>query len=353
MPRLRVVPAALTRQAYWLAAAVPWLMPLGWALRDLPGMAVAFAWLTPAALYVLLPVLDALAGRDLRNPATTDRNALTDIGVPLAASLSYLGVLPWALWMLATHPGAFGPLDLAGWTVSLASLGGVVAINVSHELIHRRSAGMRNLGGLMLACVGYGCFKLEHPRWHHAKVATPEDPSSAPRGSTVYGQVLRALVLNTLHGWRLGFEAARRAGRPAWMNEMFAWYGITLGLAVAAFVVLGPVVGWVYLGHAVGSCVLLEVINYVEHYGLERERREDGRWVPPDRRHSWDADFWLSNAILLQLPRHADHHVNPSRPFPALQRSEEAPRLPFGYATALLVALVPPLWRRVTTPRLP
>lgn len=353
MPRARVMHPTLTRHAYWLAAAVPLLLPLGWTLRDVPGLQQAFAWLTPVVLYGLLPLVDALIGRDTRDPSPRHRDPYTDTLIPLGAALTYFAVLAWALRTVTLYPDAFGPLALAGWVVSLANIGGVIAINVSHELIHRRTAWQRNLGGLMLAAVWYGCFKLEHPRWHHVNVATPRDPSSAPRGSTVYGRVPRALLMNTRCGWALGAEAAKRAGRPAWQNEMAAWYGLSGAMALGVFLAWGPLAGAVYLGHALGACVLLEVINYVEHYGLRRALRSDGRYEPPRTRHSWDADFWLSNALLLQLPRHADHHVNPSRPFGALQRTAEAPGLPFGYATAVLVALAPPLWRRIMDPRVP
>ena len=107
-----------------------------------------------------------------------------------------------------------------------------------------------------------------------------------------------------------------------------------------------------FVAHGLGAALLLEVINYVEHYGLRRRRRPDGRFEPPRVQHSWDSDFWLSNALLLQLPRHADHHVHPGRPFTALQRQAGAPQLPFGYSTAVLVALLPPLWWSVMDKRL-
>lgn len=352
MLKTRHFPPATTHLAYWLAALIPLLLPLGWSLRELPGFGLAFAWLTPLVLYVLLPIADSLIGRDQRNPSPERRALITDTIVPTVAALSYFGVLCWALMTLARYPETFTPLVLLGWVASLANAGGIIAINVAHELIHRRSAWQRNLGGLLLSCVWYGCFKLEHPRWHHVKVATPDDPSSAARGSNVYQQLPRALILNTRCGWALGAEAARTAGRPVWMNEMLAWYGISALLTLLVFAGLGALPGWVFLAQAVGAAALLEVINYVEHYGLRRERRDNGRYEPPQKHHSWDADFWLSNALLIQLPRHADHHVNPTRPFAALQRSAEAPQLPFGYATAVLVALLPPLWWRLMDKRL-
>ena len=350
----RVFPAWLTRQAYWLAALVPLLLPLGWWLRELPGMSVAFAWVSLLVLYGALPLLDALLGRDLRDPEPGGHCYYTDTIIPVVACLSYAVVLLWSLYTLAQFPEAFPPLALLGWTLSLANVGGVVAINVSHELIHKRDARLRNLGGLMLACVGYACFKLEHPRWHHVHVATPNDPSSAARGSTIYGQAPRAWLQNTGRGFLLAVEAARRANRPLpWLlNEMTGWYALTALLMVAVAWAFGPLAAAVFVAHAVGAALLLEVINFVEHYGLARSRREDGRYEPPGIAHSWDSDFWLSNALLLQLPRHADHHTNPTRPYGALQRQPTAPQLPLGYSTLVMVAFLPPLWRRMMHPRL-
>lgn len=354
MRRAHHFPAWLTRQAYWLAVLVPLLVPAGWAMRELPGFGVAFAWFSLLVLYVALPLLDVLIGHDQRDPREDARSATTDQVIPVAAGMTYLIVLAWALNTLATHPAVFSPLALAGWCLSLANLGGMIAINVSHELIHKRTRWLRGLGGVLLSCVGYACFKLEHPRWHHVHVATPEDPSSAPRGSTVYTRAPRAWVLNTARAFQLAMDAARRKGRPvpALCNEMTGWYGLTAALCVGVYVGLGALPLAVFVMHGIGAALLLEVINYVEHYGLRRQRLDSGRYEPPGITHSWDSDYWLSNALLLQLPRHADHHTHPTRPFAALQRRPAAPQLPLGYSTAVMVALAPPLWRALTHPQL-
>ncbi|NIV20958.1 MAG: hypothetical protein GWN54_10275, partial [Gammaproteobacteria bacterium] len=222
MHRARRFPSWLTRQAYWLAALLPLLIPLGWAVRGVPGFGLLYAWLSLLVLYVAIPLLDAAIGRDEHNPEPDEMPAGADNTVPLVAALSYFSVLAWALHTYAVHSHQFNAWDTLGWALSLADLGGVVAINVAHELIHRRDRRMRALGGALLSCVWYPGFKLEHPRWHHLHVATPADPSSAPLNSTIYRQVPRALVLNTIRGWKLGAEAAAARGRPALMNEMWA-----------------------------------------------------------------------------------------------------------------------------------
>lgn len=353
--RVRTFPGWITRKAYWLAAALPLLMPLGWSLREIPGMGVAFAWVSLIVLYLVLPALDFMIGRDRHNPESHENPVAIDWRVPVAAAGAYLAVLFWSLHTWAAHPDVFNIWSTLGWTLSLADMGGGVAINVAHELIHRKDRGARALGGVLLSCVWYPGFKLEHPFWHHIHVATPADPASAPLGSSVYRQVPRALVMNSTRGWRLARDMARKKGRayPWLANEMNSWYVLSLALTVGIGVWLGWGAMAIFVAHGLGAAALLEHINYVEHYGLRRAKTDSGRYERPRARHSWDSDFWLSNALLLQLPRHADHHANPTRPFSALQTSVAAPLLPFGYSTAVLVSMIPPLWRALIHPRVP
>ena len=352
-----MVPAALRKHGYWLLVVLPLLLPASYLLRDVSFLTAWFSWIPVVILYGILPVLDHLMGRDVHNaePGRSGPAFYPDVLVPVLVAAVYVPVLAWSLWLAGRSAGQWPALTLVGWVLSLGEIGGIAAINTAHELIHRRARWQRALGGLLLSCVMYPGFKLEHPRWHHAKVATPMDPSSADRGTTVYGQVPRAMALNTVHAWRLAVEAARTRGRAVpWLaHEMTGWWLLTLGLAGLAWMLAGALGLWVFLAQSLVAISLLEVINYIEHYGLRRREIGEGRYEPPGVQHSWNADFWLSNAILIQLQRHPDHHVHPTRPFTQLQTVPEAPQLPFGYATLSLVAMVPPLWRRLMDPRLP
>jgi alkane 1-monooxygenase len=352
---VRKISPRLTRHAYWLVALLPLLMPAAWAVRGLPGMAALFAWIPLLFLFGLLPVLDTLIGRDASNPEIEPGGAYPDVLIPVAASFVYILSLFWSLSIVGRESAGWNMVALLGWTVSLGNIGGVVAINVAHELIHRRNTWLQRLGGLSLSCVNYAGFKLEHPRWHHVKVATPEDPSSAPKGSTIYTQVPRALLLNTIRAWVLAVENARERGRalPVLNHEMTAWWLLSLALFCLCWAIWGSTVAWVFIFQGLAAASLLEVINFIEHYGLQRDKKPDGRYLPPSIEHSWNADFWLSNTILLQLQRHPDHHVHPTRPFSQLQTLPEAPQLPLGYAALSVIAFVPSLWRRIIHPRLP
>jgi alkane 1-monooxygenase len=344
-----------TRHGYWLLVLLPLLMPVCYVLREVSFLTDWFAWIPVLTLFGILPLFDSLIGRDPSNPDKTGSSFYPVVFIPLASALVYLGVLIWSLFIVNREAGSWSVFTLVGWAISLGDIGGIAAINVAHELIHRRSRRQRGLGGVLLSCVLYPGFKLEHPKWHHAKVATPDDPSSAPKGSTVYGQVPRAMVLNTVMAWRLAVQGARRSGRWfSWFShELSLWWLLSIALVLFAYHLAGPTGVLVFVVQGLVASSLLEVINYIEHYGLRRKLISEDRYEPPGIAHSWNSDFWLSNAILIELMRHPDHHIHPSRPFNQLQSIPEAPQLPLGYAALSLIAFIPPLWRRIIHPRLP
>jgi len=343
---------SLTQHSYWLVVLLPLLMPLAWAMRDLTAW---FSWIPLIVLFGVLPLLDSLIGRDAHNPEIGALGAYPAVVIPVASSLVYIPVLAWAIMIAGREAGNWSWFTTLGWVLSLGDIGGIAAINVAHELIHRRSRWQQRLGGVLLSCVNYAGFKIEHPKWHHVKVATPDDPSSAAKGTTVYGQVPRAMVLNTIQAWRLAVAGAKEKGRGmAWLNhELSGWWALSLLLMWLAWSLAGSIGLVVFIGQGLVAVSLLEVINYIEHYGLRREMIRPGRYEPPSVRHSWNSDFWLGNAILIQLMRHPDHHVHPSRPFSELQTVPEAPQLPLGYAALSLIAFYPPLWRKLIHPKLP
>jgi len=334
---------------YWLIFSVPALMPLSWWLIQTTG-SYLWAGLPIFWLYGLLPLADWLIGRDRQPPVATQdtwisRRLLPWLCLPvhLAVVFGSLAVLPeMPLWAAAL------------WLASLGDIGGVLAINVAHELIHRRSRFDRTVGGLLLSAVNYATFKIEHVRGHHVWVATEKDPSSAPRGANIYSFVPRALLHNTWNGWVLEARRLRRLGLSplSIRNEMIGWTLVTAGLIGVAWLVAGWIGVAGFLIQGVVAASALEIINFIEHYGLKRRQLENGRYERPSPWHSWNSDFWLSNALLLQLQRHSDHHAYPSRPYTRLRSWPEAPQLPLGYSAMLPIAMIPPLYRRIIHPRL-
>ena len=346
----------LKASCFLLAYLVPALMLLASWLGTRFGSLDLFAWSPLFVLFVLLPIADYAIGVGRENPTPAQASALE-------ASLGFRWLtwlcLPVQLLVLAHSLQVFadGRLSLLGsigWVLSHGVVSGVLAINVAHELIHREHRFERTLGGLLLCSVGYHGFKIEHLRGHHVHVSTPHDASSARRGQSLWHFLPRALFRNTLNAWRLEADRLRRRGLSVlhWRNELIAWTAVWLLFGLAAFVLGGGLGLAFFLLQGLFAAVSLEIINYIEHYGLERRELAPGRYERPHRLHSWNSSHLLSNALLFQLQRHSDHHETPRRRYPALLHHDDSPQLPGGYAAMFVLAMFPPLWFATIDPRI-
>ncbi|MBL8297388.1 MAG: alkane 1-monooxygenase [Rhodanobacteraceae bacterium] len=336
-------------------AFVPLALLPASALAMAAGMAPALAVLFPLAfLFGLVPLADWALGRDCHNAPDDDAlenqlsfRLLTWLMVP-----AWLLHLAWSIHYVATLPMTWITAGL--WIVSLGVVGGVAAINTAHELIHKSTRFEPLLGGLLLSSVIYAGFKVEHLRGHHVHVSTPRDTSSAFLGQSLYHFLPRALLGNALHAWQLEAGRLRGRGRMAWLwrNELMGWYGLSALLALSCGLAWGwkAVAAFVVQGFI--AAITLEIINYIEHYGLQRRQLATGHYERVTHHHSWNAAQRLTNSMLFQLQRHADHHAHPRRRYQALRHYEDSPQLPAGYASMFVLALIPPLWRRVVDPRI-
>jgi alkane 1-monooxygenase len=308
------------------------------------------------SIHLALPLLDALFGDDA-SPAQAGAQH------PLNALLPMLCLPAWLAVLLASAQASLVIGGPTWWALaaSAGATGAIVAINVGHELIHRPTRAQRLVGGMLLSSVGYGVFKVEHVRGHHLRVATPEDGASAPRGEGLWHFVPRSVVSTFGHAWTL--ESQRLARRypsttvgATWRrvagNEALAWILVSLLLAIAIGLTLG-IEAVMFWGAASAFAILeLEIINYIEHYGLQRSRNAEGRYEAVEPHHSWNANTALVNAFLLNLQRHSDHHTHGAKPYVGLSSVSSAPRMPAGYGAMVMLALVPPLWRSVMDKRL-
>ncbi len=335
---------------FWLSLA---LLPLAWMGAVFGGW---WVFALPLATWYLFSALDAILGLNLKNadPQTDESHltfyrAVTIIWVPLQAITLY-GVLYYA-----TRAPHLNGWELAGLFVGIGVMSGTIGINYSHELMHQKDKRERWLGDILLAMVLYSHFRSEHLRVHHLYVGTPRDPVTARYNEgfhRFFPRVLRQSVTSS-------FEAEKsllarkdlpwhHASNPFWR------YWALQGAMAGAALILGGALGLVlFVFQAFVAVLQLELVNYVEHYGLTRKHLGEGKYEHVKPHHSWNAAHMASNWLLINLQRHSDHHYKPERRFPLLQNytEAEAPQLPYGYPIMTLAALVPPLWRRMMNPR--
>ncbi|MGC4807419.1 alkane 1-monooxygenase [Micromonospora sp. DT233] len=337
------------RKPFWpVALLVPGLPFMAWLVwRSGAG---GWAWWLPAlTVFGAIPVVDLLIGDSRENPPEQVVPKLAKDGyyrwlTYLYLPVQYAGlVLGCALWV----SGELDLLGAAGLVVTLGIVDGI-AINTAHELGHKRERLERWFSKIALAPTGYGHFYVEHNRGHHVRVATPSDPASSRLGESFYAFWPRTVWGSLRSAWKLETARFRLRGRSPWThrNDLLNAWAMTVVLFGVLTVAFGPAVLPFLLLQAVCGFSLLEVVNYLEHYGLARQRNAAGRYEKVDPRHSWNSDRTVTNVFLFQLQRHSDHHANPLRRYQTLRSFDSSPQLPAGYATMIVAALVPPVWRR-------
>jgi alkane 1-monooxygenase len=311
-------------------------------------------WLTAVLVFVVIPIMDVLGGDDVGNPPEAVTKALqndryyrwlTYLYLPLQFGGLVLGGWQWQA----------GGLGWAGRVGLLAAVGTVngIAINTAHELGHKRESVERWLSKIALAPTAYGHFYVEHNRGHHTRVATFEDPASSRLGESFWGFWPRTVFGSLRSAWKMETSRFTVRRRSPWTlrNDVLNAWLMTVVLFAAFVIAFGPGVVPFLAAQAVLGFSFLEVVNYLEHYGLARQRTATGRYEKVDERHSWNSDRLTTNIFLYQLQRHSDHHAHPTRRYQVLRSYQTSPQLPAGYATMMVVALVPPLWRRIMDSR--
>lgn len=343
--------------ARWQSALPFWisflLIPLLWFTAIQGGWWVL---LVPISTWYLFAVLDGLTGLNLENAdLETDEDdlywyrLLTMLWVPVQF-LTLFGLI----WY-ATHSDHLSVLATIGLFIGLGVVTGTIGINYSHELMHQKSRLERRLGDLLLAMVLYSHFRSEHLLVHHRYVGTPRDPVTARYNENFHRFFPRVLRESLQSSFRAEKQMLARKDLP-WTdlsNPFFLYWALQAGMILLAFVLGGWVGVALFALQAFVAVWQLELVNYVEHYGLTRKHLGDGKYEPVRPRHSWNAAHKATNWLLINLQRHSDHHYKPDRRFPLLQNYTEAdaPQLPYGYPVMTICALFPRLWRRVMNPR--
>ncbi len=334
---------------------VPATLPTAAWLGAQTGYLNLMAWYPLFFLFVLIPTTDYALGHDPVNIASSDERKVSQQvwfkGLTLLTLPVQCGMLVWsAYWFSHQDLNIAG---ITGWLFSQGIVSSILAINVAHELIHKDEKLERAFGGILLTSVGYYGFKIEHLRGHHVHVSTPEDASSARYGQSVFAFIPEAMYRNTKNAWKLEAERLQKLGIPFlhWRNEMLGWTLLWFAFCAGFYLMLGWIGLAFFVAQGFFAACSLEVINYIEHYGLERKKQADGRYERTTHLHSWNSDYALSNLLLFQLQRHSDHHAFPKRRYAILRHHEDSPQLPGGYASMFVLALCPPIWHRVMDPR--
>jgi len=331
--------------------------PLAFGLIYIPAALLVVAmcgqgyWTVVPLVFVLLgiPLLD-LVGGELEQPKIRpeDEPRFTQIIAPYG--IVFVLLLVAGILTIADPETTL--FEAVALTMSFGVVSGSVGMAVAHELIHRRAFWLRAQGQAILISCLYYQYYVEHLQGHHAKAATYDDPSSARFNETVY-----AFLPRTLFGtWRSAYDIeCRRLGKRGQRgfsprNRLLRGTALSLLVVVAAFLLGGlPGLGFLF-GQAVIAILILEMTNYVEHYGLTRDQDSEGRYRSIDDVDSWNATPRMSGYFLIKLQCHSDHHIRPARKYESLEIREEAPVFPAGYFAMVPLTLVPPLWRRVTHP---
>ncbi|MCB0637895.1 MAG: alkane 1-monooxygenase [Lewinella sp.] len=305
--------------------------------------------------FVAIPLLELVLPQSTANHRPEEeatRSGLRFFDWLLYLNLPILwGLVIYYFHVLSTRDLSTG--ETVWMTLNVGLVIGILGINVAHELGHRSRRYEQLMAQAMLCSALYMHFFIEHNRGHHKHVATPADPASAVRGQTIYAFWWQSVTGSYRNAWRLERKRLDKAGQPVQSraNLMVRFTVIQLVYLLLVGWIWGPAMVPFAIAIAVVGFLLLESVNYIEHYGLRRQPLPSGRYEPVGPQHSWNSDHELGRIFLYELTRHSDHHYRASRKYQILRHFDESPQLPTGYPGAILTALVPPVWFAVMDQR--
>jgi alkane 1-monooxygenase len=307
-----------------------------------------WAFLTAGVLPIAICGFDGLLGFDADWAGDPDKGFYRLL--PWLYIPAQLAVTLWAAVMVARPETSL--VDIIGLTISVGLTSGIFGMLAAHEMVHSPKATERGLGLVHLATCGYMQFRIAHIHGHHVHGATPDDPASARRGETAYGFVVRSAVGQAREAWMFEAERLRRRSGAVFSlgNRMLVYLGVEI-LLLAAVAAFSPRALVFWIGQAVLAVIMLELFNYIAHYGLQRAALAKGGFERMGPQHSWNSSRRMNNWSLFNMGRHSDHHARPTRAYQALETLDQEPELPTGYGGAILLALIPPIWTRLMDSR--
>ena len=293
-------------------------------------------------VFILVPIIDLVLPYLSKQDAELRENVLHNFSI--------LIILPCILFLIV-----FGLIVVSDSTISIlvaAALGaavgmsgGSIGITTAHELIHRQNKYMRGIGVFLLILCCYGHFRIEHVYGHHKHVATKEDPATARRGENFYFYFIRCVINSVISSWNIekNILDKKNINTLSLQNRMLHYFVLEIIFLFIAFFVAG-INGLVFVVfHSFVSITLLELVNYIQHYGLER-KMENGKYERFTDHHSWNSRHISANWSTFNLGLHAEHHQSASKHYPLLSQEEKIIEMPANYSIMLIMALIPPLW---------
>ncbi len=336
---------------YLAAFSIPLMALIGLSFKG------NWVWATPVFAFVCIPILELIFPVDTNNLEVEEvdnklKRKIFDWLLYLNLPIVF-GLVIYALFIVSTE--SLVTYELVGLIFSIGIVLGVNGINVAHELGHRQTTNERFIGKALLLPSFYMHFYIEHNYGHHLHAATPEDPATARYNQSVYSFWLTSTIRQYLNAWRIQEKLLKnRASRFLGIYNDMLWYtvfqlsyllliGILLGTTALMFAFFVGIVGF----------VLLETVNYIEHYGLLRLRTKSGRYERVKEMHSWNSNHVIGRIVLYELTRHSDHHYKSSKKYQILDCHDESPQMPFGYPTSMVLSMIPPLWFKIMNKRIP
>lgn len=330
-----------------LKYAIPLLFNIGaWRSFHYTGI---IAWGPVILGFIIIPFLELLikpmhSNLDSAEEEMAKADSFYDWVLYLIVPIQYIVLYQF---LIHVQDADITTMDRIGRIMVMGLMCGVMGINVGHELGHRVNRTEQTLARMLLLTSLYMHFFIEHNRGHHKNVGTHEDASTARRNEPVYFFWLRSIRNVYVKAWQIAGDEQKKKGKSFLHNEMLHYQLIELAFCL----LIGYWFGWMVLGYfliaALIGILLLETVNYIEHYGLMRKPLGDGKYERAMPEHSWNSDHVLGRIMLFELSRHSDHHYLASRKYQLLRHHDGSPQLPTGYPGSMLLAMIPPLWFRV------
>jgi alkane 1-monooxygenase len=313
-------------------------------------------WLPLIYSWFLIPLIELFIKPDESNLSEAEeelvrKNTWYDVLLYLVVPFQYFAL---GLFLYVNTNWHQNWVDTIGKMFVMGLLCGVMGINVGHELGHRTNKFEQFLAKMLLMSSLYMHFFIEHNKGHHKRVGTPEDPASARYGEMLYVFYFRTVIFGYFSAWRIANRDATKKKHTAFSmhNEMLQFHLIQIAFVAVIFFFFGWLTTLLFLVAAVQGILLLETVNYIEHYGLQRKQITEGKYERAMPEHSWNSNHIIGRVMLFELSRHSDHHYLASRKYQILRHHENSPQMPTGYPGMMLLSIIPPLWFKVMNRRI-